>query len=94
MNRFIKLLQMLIGPPCGKHIILSIVFFAFFLWGNAHVQLPGLWFVIVGVILVVSIRNTVLLLLLSINITEETHFICLVHIDCSRTFIINVYVYI
>ena len=56
MNRFIKLLQMLIGPPCGKHIILSIVFFAFFLWGNAHVQLPGLWFVIVGVILVLSIR--------------------------------------
>lgn len=42
---------MLIGPPCGKHIILSIVFFAFFSWGNAHVQLPGLWFVIVGVIL-------------------------------------------
>ena len=56
MNRFIKLLQMLIGPPCGKHIILSIVFFAFFSWGNAHVQLPGLWFVIVGVILVLSIR--------------------------------------
>ena len=56
MNRFIKLLQMLIGPPCGKHIILSIVFFAFFLWGNAYVQLPGLWFVIVVVILALSIR--------------------------------------
>ena len=56
VNCFIKLLQMLIGPPCGKHIILSILFFAFFLWGNAHIQLPGLWFVIVGVILLLSIR--------------------------------------
>ena len=56
MNRFIKLLQMLIAPPCGKHIILSILFFAFFLWGNAYIQLPGLWFVIVGVILLLSIR--------------------------------------
>ena len=41
--------------------------------------------------LIIINKNTVLLLLLSFNITEETHFICLVYISCSSTFIANVY---
>lgn len=56
VNRFIKLIRMVTGQPCGKHIILSLLFLTFLLWGNLYISLPGLWFVIVVVILALSIR--------------------------------------